>query len=53
MHKRHPKVDCTLNFNTIASALAMQEKLMLNGIRYRPNYKIAIANHPALVISRL
>ncbi|WP_425216426.1 helicase-related protein [Tumidithrix helvetica] len=30
-------------FSTIANALAMQEKLMLYGIRYRPNYKIAIA----------
>ncbi len=30
-------------FSTIANALAMHEKLMLYGIRYRPNYKIAIA----------
>ncbi|MFN5387922.1 MAG: hypothetical protein ACK5CM_01750 [Pseudanabaena sp.] len=29
-------------FSTIANALAMHEKLMLYGIRYRPNYKIAI-----------
>ncbi len=27
----------------IANALAIHEKLMLHGIRYRPNYKIAIA----------
>jgi hypothetical protein len=30
-------------FSTIANALAMNEKLMLHGIRYRPNYKIVIA----------
>jgi hypothetical protein len=37
------KFDFTPNFSTIANALAMHEKLMLHGIRYRPNYKIVIA----------
>ncbi|MFN5726405.1 MAG: hypothetical protein ACK48D_06650 [Pseudanabaena sp.] len=38
------RFDCTPNFSTIANALAMHEKLMLYGIRYDPNYKIADKN---------
>lgn len=37
------KFDELKTFSMIANALAMHEKLMLHGIRYRPNYKIAIA----------
>ncbi|MFM7601054.1 MAG: helicase-related protein [Pseudanabaena sp.] len=40
---RGEKFDELKTFSTIANALAMHEKLMLHGIRYRPNYKIAIA----------
>ncbi len=40
---RGEKFDELKTFSTIANALAMHEKLMLYGIRYRPNYKIAIA----------
>jgi hypothetical protein len=40
---RGEKFDKLKTFSTIANALAMHEKLMLHGIRYRPNYKIAIA----------
>ena len=40
---RGEKFDEMKTFSTIANALAMYEKLMLYGIRYRPNYKIAIA----------
>jgi hypothetical protein len=38
------RFDCTPNFSKIANALAMHEKLMLYGIRYDPNYKIADKN---------
>jgi hypothetical protein len=37
------KFDELKTFSTIANTLTMHEKLMLHGIRYRPNYKIAIA----------
>jgi len=37
------KFDELKTFSMIANALAIHEKLMLYGIRYRPNYKIAIA----------
>jgi len=40
---RGEKFDELKTFSTIANVLAMHEKLMLHGIRYRPNYKIAIA----------
>jgi hypothetical protein len=40
---RGEKFDELKTFSTITNALAKQEKLMLHGIRYRPNYKIAIA----------
>jgi len=40
---RGEKFDELKTFSTIANALAMHEKLMLHGIRHRPNYKIAIA----------
>ncbi len=40
---RGEKFDELKTFSTIANALAMHEKLMLYGIRYRPNYKITIA----------
>ncbi|TYQ26379.1 methyltransferase domain-containing protein [Pseudanabaena sp. UWO311] len=40
---RGEEFDELKTFSTIANALAMHEKLMLHGIRYRPNYKIAIA----------
>ncbi len=39
---RGEKFDELKTFSTIANTLAMHEKLMLHGIRYRPNYKIAI-----------
>ncbi|MFN8907542.1 MAG: hypothetical protein ACK5X7_22660 [Pseudanabaena sp.] len=39
---RGEQFDELKTFSTIANALAMHEKLMLYGIRYRPNYKIAI-----------
>jgi len=37
---RGEQFDELKTFSTIANALAMHEKLMLYGIRYRPNYKI-------------
>jgi hypothetical protein len=35
------RLDFTLNFSTIANALAMQEKLMSMASEDRPNYMIA------------
>jgi hypothetical protein len=40
---RGEKFDELKTFSTIANAFAMHENLMLYGIRYHPNYKIAIA----------
>jgi hypothetical protein len=51
---RGEKFDELKTFSTIANALAMHEKLMLYGIRYRPNYKIAIAeSFPEISVSHL